>query len=718
MKRLNHFILPLCFLFLTSSSLFGQLENLALDKPANQSSTYGLGLASIAVDGDVDGTRGPWANASIQHTQNEFQPWWEVDLGSSQEITSVKIYNRTDGFSNRLQDFYILISDIPFSSGGTLDDFLANPSITKEFYKGSPGAEWETSLNTTGRYVRVQLRKQGILHMAEVEVLGEANTSESCPEAEILMDFFEATDGENWRFDLGWGEGCPCENSWQGVECNESGKVTFIFLSSVNIRGPIPESFSKLEELEVLDLGFNQISALPNSIGEMDKLFVLGLGYNSLTELPESIGDMESLAFIDAQSNQLTGLPSSLTNLSNLIFLGFSSSSGIPPIVGELDQLENLIITESGLTDLPNFISNLVNLERLDLQGNQFSSLPDFISTFSQLRRLELRDNQFSTPPEVVVDLENLTSLDLWENPFSCFPNSYEVLCQRNVRVSADDRNAFRSFCETGVYACEEEGCTGQENFALGKATAQSSTYGQGVASIAVDGDTDGSRGPWGKNPSIQHTQNEFQPWWEVDLGEGILINAIKIVNRSTFQSRLKSFRIFLSNQPFNPEAGIEELESDPNVRPLGFIFGDRELIDLRFEDFWRDLLDDPFRYIRIQLPGDGILHMAEVEVFGCSIESSSSLRLGSVQEEATQPSREVPSLYPNPAKTSFTLALPASYGPSSKISVLNALGQVIESRVLGEASNLKLGAAWASGIYSIEIRSGEQVETLKLVKQ
>ena len=62
-------------------------ENLALGETASQSSTYGIGEASYAVDGNTSGTS-PWT-ADLQHTRNESQPWWEVDLGQLSEIETV-----------------------------------------------------------------------------------------------------------------------------------------------------------------------------------------------------------------------------------------------------------------------------------------------------------------------------------------------------------------------------------------------------------------------------------------------------------------------------------------------------------------------------------------------------------------------------------------------------------------------------------------------------
>ncbi len=723
MKRLLSFVLILCFFLASTTYLSAQSENLALDKLTRQSSVYGYGIASIAVDGDIDGSRGPWGSSpSIQHTQNELQPWWEVDLGSTQNIRSVKIYNRTDGFMNRLQDFYLLISDVPFSSDETLDNYLANPSITKEFYKGSPGAEWGTQLNTTGRYVRVQLRKQGILHMAEVEVWGEAGATSPCPEAEVLMDFFAATSSptRRWIRQDNWGEGCPCENDWYGVLCNSEGKVVELTLRDNLVRGPIPASFGQLTSLKKLDLGgfgsdfdpFNRISELPESIGNLTKLEEIILVIAPIESLPSSMVNLTNLKVLELPGHsipvfpefltQLThleklnylgfggridSLPESIGNLINLVELkinelscvpnsmlsfcergvsvtkeggathiGYSTfcrdgsmacdpdnlppfpdqcpedetqymalmefyeatngpswfrsdnwgqgcpcendwfgiscnedgkvtaiilpqnilSGTVPDAIGDLAYLETLDLyrywgtidvespRENYINSLSPAIGKLKRLKRLVIGGENFTRLPSTLGDLSALETLEINYAPLEELPANIGNLENLSSLRIFNDEESlsfggwpprvitleCFPASMANLCSRNVEVVTNDVPiSYEAFCEEGSFSCDEPTCN--NNLALGKSASQSSVYGQGEASIAVDGDRDGSRGPWGNDASIQHTQNEFQPWWEVDLGEEAAVKSVHILNRSNFQFRLKAFYVFLAPQPF-----------------------------------------------------------------------------------------------------------------------------------------------------------------------
>jgi hypothetical protein len=55
--------------------------NLALGKPATESSTYTYSIpvaAGYAVDGNTDGK---FLNGSVTHTNYEQGAWWQVDLG-------------------------------------------------------------------------------------------------------------------------------------------------------------------------------------------------------------------------------------------------------------------------------------------------------------------------------------------------------------------------------------------------------------------------------------------------------------------------------------------------------------------------------------------------------------------------------------------------------------------------------------------------------------
>ena len=147
------------------------LVNLALNKPVFQSSTAYSGYAERAVDGN---TGGVFNNGSVTHTENTCNPYWELDLESINDIDYINIWNRTDCCSDRLSDYYVLVSDIPFT--GDLNTILNDPAVSAFYQAATAGSPTQVSVNRSGRYICVMLNDCNPLSLAEVEVFGCADT--------------------------------------------------------------------------------------------------------------------------------------------------------------------------------------------------------------------------------------------------------------------------------------------------------------------------------------------------------------------------------------------------------------------------------------------------------------------------------------------------------------------------------------------------------------
>lgn len=157
-----------------SGACNGNATNLALNKPAIQSSTLsfqGFPSADLAVDGNTDGN---YFNGSVAATENSFQGWWEVDLEQISTIESIEIYNRTDG-QDRLFDCYVLVSDTPFTAGGNLQ-LARQQAVYEQFISGQVGSPSNIATNDiSGRYVRIHKLADGYITLAEVVVNGCAD---------------------------------------------------------------------------------------------------------------------------------------------------------------------------------------------------------------------------------------------------------------------------------------------------------------------------------------------------------------------------------------------------------------------------------------------------------------------------------------------------------------------------------------------------------------
>jgi hypothetical protein len=147
------------------------LFDLALGKTATQSSTAYSRPAANAVDGNVDGA---YMNDSITHTDLNTNAWWQVDLGASASITSIRIWNRTDCCSNRLSNYWVFVSDTPFAATDTPAALQNRAGTWGSFQAAPPNPSVTISVGgNRGRYVRVQLAGADYLSLAEVQVLGQ-----------------------------------------------------------------------------------------------------------------------------------------------------------------------------------------------------------------------------------------------------------------------------------------------------------------------------------------------------------------------------------------------------------------------------------------------------------------------------------------------------------------------------------------------------------------
>ena len=133
-------------------------ENIAWKKQATQSSTAYGGNANRALDGN---TNSNYSQNSVTHTNFEKQAWWQVDLGRSEQVGLVRLFNRGDGeLAKRLSNFDVILYD------------EKGQEVSKQFVKQLTSNQLDVQFNgKIGRYVRVQLRHEHqALSLAEVEV--------------------------------------------------------------------------------------------------------------------------------------------------------------------------------------------------------------------------------------------------------------------------------------------------------------------------------------------------------------------------------------------------------------------------------------------------------------------------------------------------------------------------------------------------------------------
>ncbi|MGL4943493.1 MAG: discoidin domain-containing protein [Thermoguttaceae bacterium] len=122
--------------------------------------------AAGAVDGVANGEWG-------FHTENEPNPWWEVDLGERVTLGTLRVFNRCDQFGQRNNSLIVLVSD----DHENWAEIWRNDG--KTFGGGKDNAPLEVVFgeDVAARFVRLTLPTTSYFHLDEVEVYPRGSTS-------------------------------------------------------------------------------------------------------------------------------------------------------------------------------------------------------------------------------------------------------------------------------------------------------------------------------------------------------------------------------------------------------------------------------------------------------------------------------------------------------------------------------------------------------------
>ena len=136
------------------------LPNVALNKPATESSTYNN--AGHGAQGAVDGNDNSFSHTNCWKGINQ---WWRVDLEEEYTIHEIEVVNRLDCCGGRLHDYII----------DFLDEALVE--VDSIHVPGSNGNKKTLSVDfvTGARYVKITLGDQDCLQLGEVRVMGWYN---------------------------------------------------------------------------------------------------------------------------------------------------------------------------------------------------------------------------------------------------------------------------------------------------------------------------------------------------------------------------------------------------------------------------------------------------------------------------------------------------------------------------------------------------------------
>ena len=131
------------------------------------------GPSSLAVDAN---TNTNYMEGFCTHTELSNNPWWRVDLETTRSVTSVKIWNRGDCCSDRLQGFEVWIGN---------DDSSYSENLRCSTGETAPlTSPYEVHVDCigTGRYLFIALAGTNALSLCEVEVYGWQGERSECPD--------------------------------------------------------------------------------------------------------------------------------------------------------------------------------------------------------------------------------------------------------------------------------------------------------------------------------------------------------------------------------------------------------------------------------------------------------------------------------------------------------------------------------------------------------
>jgi hypothetical protein len=135
--------------------------NVAFKKPTAQSSIHNA--KKFDPHGACNGKK---TGGFGFHTQKENQPWWQIDLQGSYQLTEIKVYNRIN-LEERASTLDILLSQ------DALNWYLCFSNKKENVFGGIEGEPLIVNLQSkVARFVRLQLREHEFLHLDEVEIYG------------------------------------------------------------------------------------------------------------------------------------------------------------------------------------------------------------------------------------------------------------------------------------------------------------------------------------------------------------------------------------------------------------------------------------------------------------------------------------------------------------------------------------------------------------------
>lgn len=198
----------------------------------------------------------------------------------------------------------------------------------------------------------------------------------------------------------------------------------------------LPLSLGRAGRLTYLDVSNNRLDQLEHAeLNTLVGLLKMNLANNRLTHLPSYFGAYQALRSLNISSNFLDKFPPFLCQLHSLVDLdlSFNAIASLPDEIGNLKNLEKLLITNNRLVDeVSEGFRQLLSLRELDIKYNSITSI-DIISELPKLEILTAAHNHISS---FVGKFEVIRQLKLNSNPLNKFEIIESVPTLKNLNLS------------------------------------------------------------------------------------------------------------------------------------------------------------------------------------------------------------------------------------------------------------------------------------------
>jgi len=255
-------------------------------------------------------------------------------------------------------------------------------------------------------------------------------TEERVLQRYALATFYFGTGGSDSWIMSNWlsGNECASDQEWQGLDCNENGKVRTLFRDNRGLYGQLPAEIGLLSALENLIIKNEPglTGRIPDSIASLGQLTQLGLYKNDLSgSIPNLFETIGNIRFLNLEGNSLEGtIPSSIermTNLETVVLTGNKLEGLVPAGLLANTKVKFLDLGHNNFSGSLNLVTNLTSIEHLHLDHNSLTgSIPESINSMSRLKSLSLGGNELTgSIPTTIGDLGRMEHFTLQDNLLS-----------------------------------------------------------------------------------------------------------------------------------------------------------------------------------------------------------------------------------------------------------------------------------------------------------